>query len=80
MTIARRTGVEGSSDRAGQHPAAVALVADTLKNVAVSDAGGREEDIVAGDEVVAVEHFREVVSGGLRRGALLVVARPQPPE
>jgi len=50
-----------------------------LEEVAVGDAGRREEDVVARDEVVGVEHGADVVAGGDGGGALVVVARPEPP-
>jgi hypothetical protein len=56
---------------------AAALVAHALQDVAVGDAGRREEHVLAGDEVVAVEHFGQVVAGLDGGRALLVVARPQ---
>ena len=59
-------------------PAAVEVHA--LEHVAVRHAGGGEEDVVAAHQTVHVEHLVEVVAGVERRLALVLVARPQPPE
>ena len=56
------------------------LVAHALQELAVGDAGGGEEDVVAGDEAVDVEDLVEVVAGVDRGLALVVVARPEPAE
>ena len=59
--------------------AAAALVAHALQHVAVGDAGGREEAVVAarrGRRWVSTPV--EVVAGVERGLALVVVARPQP--
>ena len=47
-----------------------------LEHVAFGDAGGGEEDVLAGYEAVLVEHLVEVVAGLERRVALLVASRP----
>ena len=57
---------------------AFAAVADALEDVAVGDAGGGEEDVLAGAEVVGCEDLVEVVAGVDRGAPLLVVARPEP--
>src|ERR1044072_5080369 len=57
-----------------------AAVANALQDVAVGDAAGGEEDVVAGAEVVGCEDPVEVVAGVDRGAALLVVARPEPAE
>ena len=57
-----------------------ARVAHALQHVPVGDAGGGEEDVVPGHQVVAVEDAVEVVARRQRRLALGVVARPQPSE
>src|SRR5690606_26888003 len=59
-------------ERLGGGP--VVVVVDALQQLTVGDAGGREEAVVAGDEVVLGEDLLEVVAlfqGGV---ALLVVA------
>jgi hypothetical protein len=58
---------------------AVAPVAHAAEEVAVADAGGREEHVVALDEVVGREHLVEVVTHVERGAALVAVAWPQPP-
>ncbi len=58
----------------------VAAVANALEDVAVGDAGGGEEDVLAGAEVVGGEHAVEVVAGVDRRLALTVIARPEAAE
>src|SRR5262249_1797923 len=55
-----------------------AAVADPLEDVAVGDAGGGEEDVLARAEVVGCEHAVEVVAGVERGAPLLVVPGPQP--
>ena len=57
----------------------VAAVAHAAHQLAVGDAGGHEEGVVAGDEVVGAEHEVgvEVVPGVQRALALVVVLRPQ---
>ena len=57
-----------------------AAVADALEDVAVGDAGGGEEDVLAGAEVVGGEDAVEVVAGVDRRLALAVVAGPEAAE
>ena len=44
---------------------------------AARDAGRRDEDVVAGDEVVGRQHLVDVVAGIDELLPLLVVARPQ---
>src|SRR5579864_7373193 len=82
--VARRHAANGARARAHDQRlgrrTAVALVADPLEHVPVGHACGREEDIVPGDEVVAGQHPLEVIAGGDRGLALLVVARPEPAE
>src|SRR4051812_32884887 len=82
--VARGDPADGARARAHderlRRRAAGALVADTLEHVAVGDAGRREEAVVGGDEVVGGELTLEVVALLERRAALLVVARPQPPD
>src|SRR4051794_19339148 len=53
-----------------------AVVADAPQELAVGDAGGREEAVVAGHEVVGGEHLVEVVAALDGGGALAVVAGP----
>ena len=74
----RRTvpGPRAHDDRLGRRRRAAA-VADALQDVAVGDAGGREEAVVAADEVVLVQLAVEVVAGVERGLALVVVARPE---
>ena len=58
---------------------AVGVVAHALEHVAVGDAGGGEEDVVAGDEAVRVEDLVEVVAGvdrGLRSSSSRGHRRP----
>src|SRR5207248_1548016 len=57
---------------------AVAVVVHAPEQLAVGDAGGREEAVVAGDEVVDREHAVDVVAAGDGGLPLVVVARPQP--
>src|SRR6185436_12167765 len=68
--------------RAGPHDerfsrGARAAVADALQDVAVGDAGGREEDVLPRAEIIGSEDPVEVVASIDRGGALLVVARPE---
>src|SRR3954454_1693020 len=56
---------------------AVAPVADALQEVAATDAGGGEEDLFTGDQVVGGEDLVEVVARVERGRALLVVAGPE---
>src|SRR3954447_25606149 len=60
--------------------AASGAVAHALHQLAVGDAGGHEEDVVPGDQVLGLEHVVrvEVVAGVERALPLLVVLRPQP--
>src|SRR4030095_14781841 len=51
---------------------------DALEQLAVGDAGGGEEAVVAADQVVGGEHPLEVVVEVESRLPLLVVAGPQP--
>ena len=67
----------GDQRLGGRLPAAVP---NALQEVAVGDAGGGEEHVLAGDEPVDVEDFIEVVAGVDRGLALGVVARPEPAE
>ena len=59
---------------------AAGAVADAAHQLAVGDAGGHEEAVVAGDEVVGGEHEVgvEVVAGVEGALALVVVLRPEP--
>jgi hypothetical protein len=51
---------------------------DAPQQLAVGDAGGGEEAVVAGYQVVGAEHLFEVVAGVDRELAFLLVARPEP--
>src|SRR5215204_2483654 len=71
---------DGARDRAhrqrlGQH--LVGPEADPAQELAVGDAGGGEEDVVAPDQVVDGEHLVEVVAGVEGGPALVVVAGPE---
>ena len=59
---------------------AAGAVAHALHQLAVGDAGGDEEAVVAGDQVVGGQHVVgvEVVAGVERPLPLLVVLGPQP--
>ena len=79
--MARVDLAEGARLRAhdeGLGGRAVVVVADALEQLAVGDAGRGEEAVVPRDEVVGREHLVEVVAGVERRGALVLVAGPQP--
>src|SRR5690242_8484569 len=81
--VRRVDGARGPRLRAHRHrlrARAVAPVAHALQQIAVADAGGAEEHVVAGDEVVLREHPVEVVAGVERGLALGVVARVQSTE
>src|SRR3954449_11751366 len=57
---------------------AAGAIADAAEQIAVSHAGGGEEDVLAADQVVRGEDALEVVAGvagGLR---LLLIAGPEP--
>jgi hypothetical protein len=56
---------------------AVREVMHALDQLTVGDAGQREEDVVAADEVVDAQHAIEPQPESLGLGAFLVVARPQ---
>ena len=68
----------GAGDQRFCRGTAGARVAHTLQHVAVRDAGGGEEDVLTGDEVIAIEHMLEVIAGLERGCALALIARPQP--
>ena len=51
--------------------------ADAAQEDAARDAGGGDEDVVAGDEIVRRQHAVEVDAGIEQRLPLLVVARPE---
>src|SRR5215208_5233913 len=55
----------------------VVQVADAVEQVAVGDAGGREEDVVAGNQIVGVENPAQVVPGVLCGRALVVIPGPE---
>src|SRR3954454_14953168 len=59
---------------------AVVQIADAVEQVAVGDARRGEEDVVAADQVVGVEHPLEVVARVLCGLSLVLVARPEPAE
>src|SRR4029077_9645156 len=59
---------------------AFAAVANALEDVAVGDAGGGEEDVLARAEVVGCEDLPEVVALVDRGAALVVVAGPEAAE
>src|SRR3954467_8931068 len=74
---------DGAAARAhhqGLRRAAAGPVVDAAHQVPVGDAGGDEEAVVAGDQVVGGEHEVrvEVVAGVERLLSLLVVLGPQP--
>src|SRR5699024_5460928 len=64
-------------DRLGGGPAAA--VAHPAQQVAVGDAGGAEEDVLAGDQVTGGQHPVDVVTGVDRLLPLGVVDRGQAP-
>src|SRR4051794_20414103 len=70
-----RAGAGAHDERVGQR--AVLRVADAAEQGAAGDARGRDEDVVAGDEVVRVQHARRVEAGVEQPLPLLVVARPE---
>src|SRR5436190_20987966 len=80
--VTRRHAPDGARPRAHRERlgrrAPIALVAHALEHIAVGDAGGGEEHVLAADQVVAAQDPREVVALRLGGGPLLVVARPQP--
>ena len=57
---------------------AVGGVPDTLHELAIGDAGGAEEDVVAGDQIGGGQHPVEVMARIEGLAALGLVARPQP--
>ena len=60
--------------------APAAVVADAVEQVAVGDAGGGEEAVLAGDEVVEMQDPVEVVAGCASPARLSLVARPEAPD
>src|SRR5687768_16004186 len=58
---------------------AATVVVDAFEDLAVGDAGQREEAVVALHEIVGHADPLEVVAAVDRRLALVVVAGPQPP-
>ena len=54
------------------------VVVHALEQLAVGDAGGGEEAVVARHEVVGAQHLVEVVAGVEGGVALVVVAGPEP--
>src|SRR3954452_10809923 len=59
---------------------AIAPVADALEEVAAADAGGGEEDLFTGDQVVGGEDLVEVVARVECSRPFIVVAGPEPAE
>src|SRR5438067_3729623 len=66
----------GAGDQ-GLRAGASGVVVHALQHLPVGDAGDGEEAVVAGHEIVGVEHPVEVVTGVDGGLALIVVARPQ---
>src|SRR4051794_40127305 len=77
--LADGSGAGAHDERLGCRLGAVA-VADSLEQVSVGHAGGREEDVLAGHQAIDVEHLIEVVPGVESGPALFVVAGPQAPD
>ena len=75
VELADGPGLRAHDQRLGV--GAVAPEADTTQQFAVGDAGGGEEDVLAGDEVVEREDLVEVVAGVEGPLALVVVAGPE---
>src|SRR5262249_42257010 len=79
-TVLRVDHADGSGLRT-HHQAlrarAVAPIANAAKEFAVGDAGSREEHVVAGHEVVEVQHLVDVVAKVLGSLAFVVIARPK---
>src|SRR3954447_6657816 len=73
-----RAGSGAHRPRPRERPAG--RVAHAVQQLAAGHAGGREEDVVAGDEIVDGEDALEVVARLQRRRALALVARVQPAE
>src|SRR3712207_6820128 len=62
----------------GVRAGAARAVPDAAQQLAVGDPGGHEEDVVAADEIIRVQHPVEVVPGVGRLGAFGIVPWPQP--
>src|SRR4051794_3314424 len=76
VDVAHRARARAHRQRLREH--ATRPVADAGQQLAAGHAGGGEEDVLAGDEVVGRQHAVEVVAGVQGRLALLLVARIQP--
>src|SRR5919106_5634428 len=78
--VDRAGGARLGAHRQGLGEGAATVEADPAEQLAVGDAGGGEEHVVAPDQVVDGEDLVEVVAGVQGGPALLVVAGPQPAE
>ena len=75
VDVAQRAALRAHDE--GARLDAVARVADAAEPVAVGDAGGREEDVFALDEVVEVEDLVDVHAFFFALLTVFVVARPE---